>query len=267
MPPGISRAATPTACAPAECGWLISAARRSRGGDFRTRVRPDTPGPPDSRGRLSPHKPQSSLRSEEVPGFLEFVVEAGLGIGAAAEEEAGGSEEGFEWDDVPGVLWNDVGGEEIDFAGEVRDGAASGAAVGVEVIEAVFELRGTLDLHAPERRRRIRRAPARARVEAANGAEGGTFKRGLRLSVGVKDGTGRVTAAARRELAGIDDGVVAFAVAEGPGDSEAEAGGFEGEGEFGKLSATLGVEFTLAGRVGARRWSSAASRWIRHIWK
>ena len=85
-----------------------------------------------------------------MPGFLVFVVEAGLEVVVAAEEEAGGSEEGFERNDVPGVLGNDVGGEEVDFAGKILDGAASGAAVGVEVVHIVFELRGTFDLDAPE---------------------------------------------------------------------------------------------------------------------
>jgi hypothetical protein len=71
------------------------------------------------------------------------------------------------------------------------------------------------------------------------------------------------------EFAGIDDGVVTFAVTEGLGDSEAEAGGFEGEGEFGELSAALGVELVLAGgvesgglrnRLRARRSGTAARR-------
>jgi len=38
-----------------------------------------------------------------------------------------------------------------------------------------------------------------------------------------------MAAAAGVELASVDDGVVAFAVAEGLRDSESEAGGFEGE--------------------------------------
>jgi hypothetical protein len=66
------------------------------------------------------------------------------------------------------------------------------------------------------------------------------------------------------EVAGVDDGVVSFAVAEGPGDSEAKASGFEGEREFGELSATLGVELTLSGRVRARRGRSWASRSVGH---
>jgi hypothetical protein len=58
-----------------------------------------------------------------------------------------------------------------------------------------------------------------------------------------------MAAAAGVELASVDDGVVAFAVAEGLGNSESEAGGFEGEGEFGELPATLGSEFALTGGV------------------
>ena len=53
-----------------------------------------------------------------------------------------------------------VGGEEVDFAGEIGDGAASSAAVGVEVVEAVVQLRGTLHLHAPDGWQGLRRAPA-----------------------------------------------------------------------------------------------------------
>ena len=53
----------------------------------------------------------------------------------------------------------------------------------------------------------------------------------------------------REDFAGVDDDVIAFAVAEGTGDTEAEVGSLEGEGQFGELSATLGVEFALAGSL------------------
>src|ERR1700722_7261886 len=49
--------------------------------------------------------------------------------------------------------------------------------------------------------------------------------------------------------AGVDDEVVAFAVAIGAGDAEAEVRGFEDEGEFGEFSAALGGEFALAGSL------------------
>jgi len=189
-----------------------------------------------------------------VPGFAVGVVEAGLAVGSAAEQEAGGSEEGLERNEVPGVFGDDVSGEEVDFAGEIGDGAASGAAVGVEVVHAVFDLGGALHLDAPERRRGIVRTPARAGATAEDG-ECGTDG----LPVG-----GFGAPAVGGEVAGVDDGIVAFAVAEGPGDSEAEAGGFEGEGEFGEFSAALGVELALAGRVRARRGRSWASRPFGH---
>ena len=48
-----------------------------------------------------------SFWAEEVPCFAVGVVEAGLAVGAAAEEEAGGSEEGLERNDVPGVFGDD----------------------------------------------------------------------------------------------------------------------------------------------------------------
>jgi hypothetical protein len=51
----------------------------------------------------------------------------------------------------------------------------------------------------------------------------------------------------RGEFAGVEDHVVAFAVAVGAGDTETAAGGLQDELEFGELSETLGVEFALAG--------------------
>jgi hypothetical protein len=59
----------------------------------------------------------SRLRAEEVPGFAVGVVEAGLGVAVAAEQEAGDTAGGSEGDEVPGVFGDDVGGEEVDFAG------------------------------------------------------------------------------------------------------------------------------------------------------
>jgi hypothetical protein len=61
------------------------------------------------------------------------------------------------------------------------------------------------------------------------------------------------------DVAGVEDEVVAFAVAVGFGDAEAEAGGDEEEDEFGELAATLGVAFT-AERIDWRD-SSWARRW------
>ena len=53
---------------------------------------------------------------QEGPGFAVGVVEAGAGISLAAEKEAGaaaGGEEGH----IPGVLGDDVDGEEVDSEG------------------------------------------------------------------------------------------------------------------------------------------------------
>ena len=44
----------------------------------------------------------------------------------------------------------------------------------------------------------------------------------------------------------VENEVVAFAVAPGTGDAEAEAGGFEGEGEFREFSTALGAGVVLA---------------------
>ena len=64
------------------------------------------------------------LGTEEVPGFAVLVVEAGAAVLFAAEQEAGAAD-GVERDDVPGILGNDVGGDEIDFSRAVGNGAAS----------------------------------------------------------------------------------------------------------------------------------------------
>jgi hypothetical protein len=93
-----------------------------------------------------------TLGAEEVPGFAVGVVAAGLGVAFAAEEEGGAAAGGGDWDDVPGVLGDDVGGEEIDFGGEIGDGASVDAAVGVDALEAFEQLGGTFHLDAPEER-------------------------------------------------------------------------------------------------------------------
>jgi hypothetical protein len=61
-------------------------------------------------------------------------------------------------------------------------------------------------------------------------------------------------------IAADEDEVEALAIPEGFGDSEAEAGGFVGEGEFGKLSTTLGVEFLSPGSLSLRRWEALGRR-------
>jgi len=61
-------------------------------------------------------------------------------------------------------------------------------------------------------------------------------------------------------VAADEDEVETFAVAVGLGDSEALGRGFVGEGQFGELSAALGVEFLLAGSLRARRWEASARR-------
>lgn len=177
-------------------------------------------------------------------------------VAAAAEEEAGASAGGVERNDVPGVLGDDVGGDEMDFAGEVGDGASVDAAMGVDAVETFEELRRTLHLDAPERRGDI----------GWEGAWGG----GL-LTVGMLSGApvfifififaagagGQEWPAGRilrtrvgKDFAGVDDDVITFAVAVGTGDTEAEVGRLESESQFGEFSAALGVEFALAGSLG-----------------
>jgi len=52
---------------------------------------------------------------------------------------------------------------------------------------------------------------------------------------------------AQEAASGVEDEVVAFAVAVGLGDVESQRRGFEDEGEFGKFSATLGGLLVLLG--------------------
>jgi len=75
----------------------------------------------------------------------------------------------------------------------------------------------------------------------------------------VEQSAGGLDLDARESLSGVDDEVVAFAVAVGFGDSEAEAGGFEDECQFGEFSATLGGGFLLVGGL----WAGSLSASLR----
>ena len=76
--------------------------------------------------------------AEEVPGFAvgaEEAVSAGIAFGI--EEKTGAVGDDGDGEDEPGVLGNDVGDKEVDFGGAVGDGASAGAAMTVDVIEAI----------------------------------------------------------------------------------------------------------------------------------
>jgi len=146
---------------------------------------------------------------EQVPGFAVGVVVVGLAAALGIEAEAGEAEDVGEREDEPGIFGDDVGDEEIDFGEGVGDGASVDAAVGVDAVEAALHLSGRFDLDADE-------------------AGTGEWAGGI-------------------EVGGVEDDVVAFAVAEGFGDAEAVAGGGEGEGEFGDLATAFGGEFALEG--------------------
>jgi len=89
--------------------------------------------------------------AEEVPGFAEGAEEAvSAGIAFGIEEKAGAVGDDGDGEDEPGVLGNDVGDEEVDFGGAVGDGTASGAAMTVDVIEAIQKRRRRFDLNAEE---------------------------------------------------------------------------------------------------------------------
>jgi len=217
-----------------------------------------------------------------VPGFAVLIVEAGAAVLLAAEQEAGAAD-GADRNDVPGVFGDDVGGDEVDFAGQIGDGAASAAAVGVDAVEAVEELSGTLDLDAPDEREGVERAergrrggvlgcrvlgcrPARGATAAAGGPRSSTLRAGGEI---VWRGCGELWGSRHRgtrvsvpDFAGVEHEVVAFAVAVGLGDAEAHASGDKGEDEFGKLSATLGGAFAaermdVADRPQVRRWKAS----------
>lgn len=161
---------------------------------------------------------------EVVPGFAVGVVEAGEAAAFGAEQEAGLAEDVREWEDEPGIFGDDVGGDEIDFGELVGDGASVDAAVGVDVVEAVEQLGGGFDLDADEARAgAIERQGPRLRSLSLLGGDDGW------------------------EMGGVEDDVVAFAIAEGLGDAEAVAGGGEGEGELGDFSAAFGGEFAFEG--------------------
>ena len=66
------------------------------------------------------------------------------------EQETYPSFEIFDGDNVPGVFGDDVDGQDVDFAGIVRDHAGGGAAPGVYVVEAVDQGAGGFDLHAQD---------------------------------------------------------------------------------------------------------------------
>lgn len=162
---------------------------------------------------------------EVVPGFAVGVVEAGEAAAFGAEQKAGLAEDVREGEDEPGIFGDDVGGDEIDFGELVGDGASVDAAVGVDVVEAVEQLGGGFDLDADEAGARAveKQVPRLGSLSPGFGGDNGC------------------------EMGGVEDDVVAFAVAEGLGDAEAVAGGGEGEGEFGDFSAAFGGEFAFEG--------------------
>jgi len=89
--------------------------------------------------------------AEEVPSFAIIAVEAGVAVIIfGIEEQAGAGGDEIDGQDEPGVLWNDVGDEEIDLGRKIGDGAASGAAVRVDVVEAIEQGGSRLDLDAVE---------------------------------------------------------------------------------------------------------------------
>jgi hypothetical protein len=105
------------------------------------------------------------------PGFaVVFVFVAGASGGAGVEAEAFAASGGFDGDQVPGVLGDYVGGDQIDLILGVNV-AASPAAVGTDLIGAAVDGVGGLYLHTADVA-----SPADDKVEA------------IAVSVGLGDG-------------------------------------------------------------------------------
>ena len=118
-------------------------------------------------------------------------------------------------EDEPEIFWDNVSSNEVDFTELVRAIPTFVVPMYPDMVEALEKMRGGLDLDADE--------------------------------AGTGEGVGGT------EVGGVEDDVVAFAVAEGFGDAEAVAGGGEGEGEFRDLAAAFGGEFALEGGERAAR--------------
>jgi len=94
---------------------------------------------------------ESAKFAEEAPGFAvgaEEAVSAGVAFGI--EEKTGAVGDEGDGEDEPGVLGNDVGDEEVDLGGAIGDGGSAGAAMTVDVIEAVEKSSRRFDLNADE---------------------------------------------------------------------------------------------------------------------
>jgi len=177
---------------------------------------------------------------EEVPGFAVGVVLVAFAAAFGVEGERGQAEDVREREDVPGVFGDDVGDEEIDFGEFVGDGASVDAAVGVDAVEAAQKLGGGFDLDADEARAdRGRKQVPFGKLRAGSHRAFGPVRNDRGEAFGtVRNDRGEAFGPVRNdrwEVGGvvfwaIEDDVVAFAVAVGAGDTEAVAGGGEGEG-------------------------------------
>jgi len=191
-----------------------------------SRLRPDTSGPLDSRGRLSPHgvcrsrpiRPAGSAALgaegaadfeilaaaaggqafaeadvqagiEEAPGFaILFEEGAGLAASVGIKADTFALADGLNGDDVPDIFGDNVGDEEVDFFTRIDSPVGSG---GFDAVAGLGVEGSGFDLDAEE-----------SAVE-------------------------------------FDDGVIAVAVSPGDADTETEMGGAGEEGGFGGFSATF----------------------------
>jgi hypothetical protein len=128
---------------------------------------------------------------EQAPGFAEFFEAGALlaAVGIKPQVLAGG--EGFDWDDVPDIEWNDVSDDGVYVFGRKCDHFVLHVDVGMHAVAAVGLILGGADLDAPE------------------------------------------------ALAGIEDEVIALAIAPGLGHAKAQPGNLEHEGQLGALSASF----------------------------
>jgi len=86
-----------------------------------------------------------------VPGFAVLFPAGSFADGVGIETEAFVWGEAFDWEDVPDVEGENLGGEEVDVGGGVDDFAFTVDAVdGLDVVAAGAEDFGAFDLHTPD---------------------------------------------------------------------------------------------------------------------
>jgi hypothetical protein len=87
---------------------------------------------------------------DPVPSFAVGLVDSATRVAFGAEQQAGAGEDVLDRKNKKDLLGDDVGHQEIHLGGQVCDGAATDAAVRVDVVQPVQQSGGGLDLHPRE---------------------------------------------------------------------------------------------------------------------